>query len=162
MWARGQANGRGRMTHANGDVYEGQWLDDRANGFGIFIDVNSDAKFEGYWLDDLQHGEGIETWGKPGKLCATYVGEFFKGKKQGNGSFKWEDGSYYEGDFMDGQFQGFGKYYFADLNKYYEGEFRFGKMEGKGIETWIDGRRYEGDFKNGKKDGEGTFYWPSG
>ncbi len=105
------------MTHANGDVYEGQWLDDRANGFGIFIDVNSDAKFEGYWLDDLQHGEGIETWGKPGQPCATYVGEFFKGKKQGNGSFKWEDGSYYEGDFMDGQFQGFGKYYFADLNK---------------------------------------------
>ena len=41
------------MTHANGDVYEGQWLDDRANGFGIFIDVISDAKFEGYWLDDL-------------------------------------------------------------------------------------------------------------
>jgi len=53
MWYRGQANGRGRMTHANGDVYEGQWLDDRANGFGIFIDVISDAKFEGYWLDDL-------------------------------------------------------------------------------------------------------------
>jgi hypothetical protein len=81
MWARGMANGRGRMTHANGDVYEGLWVDDRANGFGIFIDVNNEAKFEGYWLEDLQHGEGIETWGTPGKACATYVGQFFKGKK---------------------------------------------------------------------------------
>lgn len=63
---------------------------------------------------------------------------------------------------MDGQFHGFGKYYFADLNKYYEGEFRFGKMEGRGQESWTDGRRYEGDFKGGKKDGEGTFYWPNG
>jgi len=23
MWKNGKANGRGRMTHANGDVYEG-------------------------------------------------------------------------------------------------------------------------------------------
>ena len=57
---------------------------------------------------------------------------------------------------------GYGRYYFADLDKYYEGEFRSSNMEGKGVETWSDGRRYEGDFKNGKKDGEGTFEWPTG
>jgi hypothetical protein len=55
------------MTHSNGDVYEGAWLRDKANGFGVFIDVTSEAKYEGYWLEDLQHGEGIETWGRPGK-----------------------------------------------------------------------------------------------
>lgn len=55
-----------------------------------------------------------------------------------------------------------GKYYFADLDKWYEGEFRRSNMEGRGIETWNDGRKYEGDFKNGKKDGEGTFEWPNG
>ena len=70
--------------------------------------------------------------------------------------------AYYEGDFVDGHFMGFGRYYFADFDKYYEGEFRTSNMEGKGIETWADGRRYEGDFKNGKKDGEGTFEWPTG
>lgn len=51
------------MTHANGDIYEGNWKDDKANGYGIFIDLNNNAKYEGYWLDDQQHGEGIETWG---------------------------------------------------------------------------------------------------
>jgi hypothetical protein len=55
------------MTHSNGDVYEGQWRQDKACGFGVFIDVASEAKYEGYWYDDLQHGEGIETWGPPGR-----------------------------------------------------------------------------------------------
>lgn len=62
---------------------------------------------------------------------------------------------------MDGQFQGQGVYYFADIDKTYTGEFRMSNMEGRGVETWADGRRYEGEFKAGKKDGEGTFEWPS-
>lgn len=63
---------------------------------------------------------------------------------------------------MDGNFEGFGTYYFADIDKTYTGEFRRSNMEGRGVESWADGRRYEGDFKNGKKDGEGTFEWPNG
>lgn len=51
MFKHGRANGRGRMTHANGDVYEGNWIDDKANGYGIFIDTNF-AKYEGNWVDD--------------------------------------------------------------------------------------------------------------
>ena len=34
--------------------------------------------------------------------AAIYKGLFFKGKKNGRGRFEWEDGSYYEGDFVDG------------------------------------------------------------
>eukprot|EP00350_Pseudokeronopsis_sp_OXSARD2_P007106 CAMPEP_0170548592 /NCGR_PEP_ID=MMETSP0211-20121228/6870_1 /TAXON_ID=311385 /ORGANISM="Pseudokeronopsis sp., Strain OXSARD2" /LENGTH=194 /DNA_ID=CAMNT_0010854203 /DNA_START=510 /DNA_END=1090 /DNA_ORIENTATION=- len=142
------------MTHANGDIYEGNWQNDKACGYGVFVDTVN-AKYEGYWLDDLQHGEGIESWGTAEVPQAIYIGNFFKGKKNGKGRFQWNDGSYYEGDFVDGHFQGFGRYYFADLDKYYEGEFRFSNMEGRGIETWNDGKRYEGDFKNGKKDGQG-------
>ena len=41
------------MTHANGDIYEGSWVHDKASGFGVFIDVGAEAKYEGYWLDDL-------------------------------------------------------------------------------------------------------------
>lgn len=49
------------MTHANGDIYEGLWKLDKANGFGIFIDTNN-AAYEGDWLDDMQHGYGLESW----------------------------------------------------------------------------------------------------
>ena len=32
----GQGNGKGRIFHADGDVYVGEMKDDRAEGFGIF------------------------------------------------------------------------------------------------------------------------------
>ena len=44
MWRRDKANHKGRMTHANGDVYEGEWRDDKANGYGTFMDTQS-AKY---------------------------------------------------------------------------------------------------------------------
>ena len=31
-------NGKGRMTHANGDIYQGEWLDGKAHGQGVFVD----------------------------------------------------------------------------------------------------------------------------
>jgi hypothetical protein len=40
------------MTHANGDIYEGDWKDDKADGKGLFIDTNG-AKYEGDWVDDM-------------------------------------------------------------------------------------------------------------
>ena len=49
------------MIHADGDIYEGEWKDDKANGYGIYIHVNG-AKYEGEWLNDKQHGQGVENW----------------------------------------------------------------------------------------------------
>ena len=43
------------MTHANGDLYEGTWKDDKANGHGVFIDA-ANARYEGEWVEDMQHG----------------------------------------------------------------------------------------------------------
>ena len=31
------ANGRGRLIHADGDVFEGHWLNDKAHGKGVYI-----------------------------------------------------------------------------------------------------------------------------
>ena len=32
MTKNAQFNGKGRMTHANGDIYQGEWKDGKANG----------------------------------------------------------------------------------------------------------------------------------
>ena len=53
------------------------------------------------------------------------------------GRFEFE-GGYYEGEFLDGQFNGYGKYYFADSGKLYEGEFKNNNMDGKGVMIWPD------------------------
>jgi len=34
------------LTHADGDVYDGEWKNDKANGKGTYIHVNG-AKYEG-------------------------------------------------------------------------------------------------------------------
>lgn len=88
------------MSHANGDMYEGRWTDDKANGKGVFVD-SANARYEGDWLDDMQHGNGEEQWDNG---AARYTGKFFKGKKNGIGRFDWDDGSHYSGGFNDGQF----------------------------------------------------------
>jgi hypothetical protein len=33
-------------------VYEGEWVDDKANGYGVYVHVNG-AKYEGNWKNDL-------------------------------------------------------------------------------------------------------------
>lgn len=41
--------------HADGDVYEGDFKDDMAAGYGKFTHSN-DAYYEGYWAEDKQCG----------------------------------------------------------------------------------------------------------
>ena len=74
----------------------------------------------------------------------------------------WSDGSYYEGDFVDGLFEGIGTYYFKESEKTYQGQFRDGKIDGEGEMRWADGKEYWGQFKDGKEDGEGTFRYANG
>lgn len=42
------ANGKGRLIHADGDVYEGDWLDDKAHGKGVYKHFDG-ARYEGDW-----------------------------------------------------------------------------------------------------------------
>jgi len=39
------------LYHADGDIYEGDWLDDKANGKGTYTHANG-AKYVGQWKDD--------------------------------------------------------------------------------------------------------------
>ena len=33
-------HGRGRLIHSNGEVYEGEWFEDKTNGFGIYTSID--------------------------------------------------------------------------------------------------------------------------
>ena len=45
------ANGKGRLIHANGDVYEGHWFNNKAHGLGIFIQIYG-TRYTGEWYLD--------------------------------------------------------------------------------------------------------------
>jgi hypothetical protein len=93
-------------------------------------------------------------------------------------------GHVYEGDFVDGELHGKGKYIFASGYSYdgeldnwiqngkgkktsssgdlYEGDFAGGYPDGKGKYTYSNGNVYEGDFGNGKPRGKGKYTFADG
>ena len=100
-----KANGKGRLIHADGDVYDGSWKDDKAHGYGIYSHLDG-ARYMGNWKEDKQHGEGLETWPDGAK----YQGQYVEGKKHGIGCFTWADHSTYTGNFIENNIEGEGKF----------------------------------------------------
>ena len=56
--ADGKREGFGIYTYPNGDVYEGEWENDRKNGKGIFISVKQKINYSGVFKNDKYHGHG--------------------------------------------------------------------------------------------------------
>ena len=69
------------MTQATGDIYIGEWVKGMATGRGTFFDATQGVRYNGEWFEDAQHGMGEEVWDDGGRT--RYVGQFYKGKKQG-------------------------------------------------------------------------------
>ena len=92
----------------------------------------------------------------------SYVGEVDgKGLKHGKGSYKWLDGSFYEGDFEKDLRHGTGHFRWAN-GESYKGDYLQDQRTGQGVYTWPDGSFYEGSFLNGKRHGEGVFLASNG
>ena len=90
-----------------------------------------------------------------------YIGKISDGKRNGKGKLIFPDGSTYEGDFKNNEFDGFGIY--KSKSYIYEGNFVKGKMSGKGkYEDLIKETTYEGDFFDDKKNGTGVEKYSNG
>ncbi|CAD7957551.1 unnamed protein product [Amoebophrya sp. A25] len=108
-------------------------------------------------MADQKHGHGREMWFED---KSVFVGEYRAGMKHGRGSYLWDDGSQYEGDFCNDIIEGKGVYKCAKST--YEGEFHASMQHGQGVQRWLDGRVYEGNFTENHRDGEGKMTWPDG
>jgi hypothetical protein len=150
-------NGKGRLRHQNGDVYQGEWKDGKAHGRGVFIQSQIKQLYEGEWREDEMHGQGVEVW-EGGKM--RYSGDFRFGKKTGQGVFEFE-GHRYEGEFLDGQFHGLGKYTNPDKKRVLEGRFEENEMV-EGRMFFEDGSYYEGELLKDEMHGKGVIYLASG
>ena len=75
-------DGKGVFTWKDGRRYEGEYKEDKKDGFGIYIAKGK--KYEGGWKDGHQHGEGtISTAGND----EVKKGIWHEGKR-----IKWVDG----------------------------------------------------------------------
>jgi uncharacterized caspase-like protein len=117
----GTVTGTGKLSWANGDVYEGSLVDGIKSGEGTFSWANG-QRYSGHWENDVPNGTGTITFtngdrydgavragvqhGQGTYLLKSgdiYVGAWVGGNKHGQGRLTWPNGDYWEGEFRDDQ-----------------------------------------------------------
>ena len=73
---------------------------------------------------------------------------------EGHGKLIMNDGSYYEGEFQDGEIEGHGFRYYSLSGNTYSGKFHLGELQGQGVMKFLDGSVYEGEWKRNKRQGD--------
>lgn len=149
-------NGNGKIKYANGNVYDGYFIDSGRNGLGVMVWQNGD-KYIGAWKAGYRTGKGKFYFANGGDYDGDFSNNFFDGK----GVMVWKNGDKYIGDWNAGQITGNGKLLFVTGDSH-EGAFVNGKADGKGTKIWKDGRIYIGDWKTDNLMGFGTLTYANG
>jgi len=56
-----------KHTYEHGDTYEGDFVNGKRHGSGVYVSV-SGARYEGEWQNDMRHGYGILSFTAPESL----------------------------------------------------------------------------------------------
>ena len=81
--------------------------------------------------------------------------------QNGRGTYQFDNGNKYRGDFRRGLMHGKGTIVFGNDNSY-NGDWVFGMREGLGVYTFVTGNVYSGSFSKNKFSGQGTMNFASG
>jgi uncharacterized protein (TIGR02145 family) len=170
-FVRGQFTGKGKMVYANGNIYEGDWLNnDRSNGYGKMIYKDGSIKdglkgnqvhtypfYQGNWLFELFNGKGKMTYTNGDTLNGIWNGLKFNGY----GKLTYANGAIYEGNWKDGEKNGKGK--LTKVNgEVLDGLFNMGLFTGKAKIRYENGTTYDGDYVDNKFQGYGTYTYKDG
>ena len=142
--------GHGILNFMNG-FYDGQIVDNIPHGIGKFVYYDTKTEYEGEVVNGFFEGTGELKCG-----FNRYVGSFKAHKKEGHGTYYFEDGSVYEGDWTDDLRDGKGKLTYADGDSY-EGDFKQGMRCGKGKYKFCNGDEYIGSYLNDLRHGKGKY-----
>jgi len=93
------------MYFSNGDSYQGDFKEDRLEGYGKINYRNGDH-YTGDWKNNKAHGNGKYVFHDGDR----YIGKFVAGKFHGKGIMKYADGAQYEGYWASNKKHGKGTY----------------------------------------------------
>ena len=171
-------SGFGGMMFDDGTTYSGEFKNNLYHGEGT-LTLPDTTEYRGIFKNGLKHGEFIISF--PSKR--QFIGEFandsvaqgkgvviFPNNSRGKcvsgncitrkGILELDDGSSYEGDFVNCSRHGTGMFTLASGSRY-EGNFKNGKRDGQGTFIFASGLIYEGSYKDGKRHGPGVFIFPN-
>ncbi|KAK4359063.1 hypothetical protein RND71_021292 [Anisodus tanguticus] len=95
--------------------------------------------------------EGVEVYSN-GDI---YEGEYHKGRCNGSGVYNYFVNGRYEGDWVDGKYDGYGIESWVRGSKY-RGQYRQGLRHGYGVYKFYTGDTYAGQWFNGQSHGIGS------
>ncbi|PIN11392.1 Junctional membrane complex protein Junctophilin [Handroanthus impetiginosus] len=123
---------------------------------GVEFYSNGDF-YEGEFHKGRCNGSGVYNYFVNGR----YEGDWIDGRYDGYGIESWARGSRYKGQYRQGLRHGYGvyKFYTGDT---YAGEWCNGQSHGIGVQTCADGSCYIGEFKSGVKHGLGCYHFRNG
>lgn len=153
----GSYHGKGIFYDKLFGYYNGEFQNNKKNGFGIFKVILNDSMYVGHWKDDMRHGKGKYTLGNG----QSYEGDFKNDIAHGKGIFIFCSGDKYIGDIKINKLTGNGAIYFNNGEKY-TGRFLDGEFHGKGVYSYPDGTVFRGGHKFNKRHGRGVFHYPNG
>ena len=127
-----------RVSHANGDSYQGQ------------IIQNNNGEY-------VPHGKGKYTW----KNGAIFEGHYDHGIKNGLGSYQYPNGTLYRGSWKNGHKSGPGRVQYTN-GDFFEGLFADDMKNGKGAYTYATtGAKLVGEWNHGEVV-NGKWLFPEG
>lgn len=155
----------GEKYFNNGNIkYQGEGY----NSNGAFIEHGRGREFTdaGLLLYDGDYEHSI--WQGNGKAYNNgrvyHEGQYSNGNANGYGRYYDDNGAlWYEGNFLNGRWSGIGKTYTVNGGLEYEGEFSDGNLNGVGKYYNENGKLwYEGEMLNGRWCGQGAMYYANG
>lgn len=123
---------------------------------GVEFYSNGDF-YEGEFHKGRSNGSGVYNFFVNGR----YEGDWIDGRYDGYGIESWTRGSRYKGQYRQGLRHGYGVYRFYTGDSY-AGEWCNGQSHGFGVQSCADGSCYVGEFKCGVKHGLGCYHFRNG
>lgn len=103
---------------------------------------------------NCQNGRGTYQFDNGNK----YRGDFRKGLMHGKGTIVFGNDNTYNGDWVTGMREGLGVFTFATGNVY-SGSFSKNKFSGQGTMNFTSGNKYTGNWEDDQPNGQGIFYF---
>ena len=156
----------GVINFKNGDKFRGMFKDGRPCGYGVMKYAYSlpgsmgaefeEATYDGYWKAGKREGQGTITWADGSNFCGLW-----KNDMRLDGDMKMQNGNLYKGTFKNDKIHGYGKLMLTS-GIIFEGLFEQGYCSSVGKLMYSNGDIYFGQHKAFVKEGQGKMIYLNG
>ncbi len=127
------AHGKGLIQYKDGSWFKGDFVENYPEGYGIYY-FSDGQKYIGEFVQGIFSGLGIQyVKDKDDEIIETQIGEFDNDVLHGYGCAISTNGDIYLGHYEDGNYSGFGYYFFKEDGMAEAGEYKKKKLYENGI-----------------------------